>query len=246
MPLGFDDAALLGLQLGSAVLNSRSDRRQALRQREELARRTTALRQTAADSAASVEAAGRAAAAPLAREAGILRSAEDLRNPLLDQALTEAARNAAAPTVAERAGTGRDPRTARFQVMMELLSSRALTAREGIRAERVQRARQARAALLVQAGQFRTQAVSQAANLRLGAEQSIAGLEMPKFAVGAFPALAGGMLSAFQNLSDHEKEAIDDGLRSLFQGDDLDPDTLSALQAGFADLFKRINPRDNA
>lgn len=244
----FSTSAMLALQLGSAVLNSRSAKRAARRQRAELERRQADLRQAGADAAAGVQAAGNAAAAPLEREAQILRDTESLRNPILEQALTEAARTAAAPTVAERATTGRDPRTARFRVLSELLSARTLTAREGIRAARVQQAQQARAALLVQAGQFRSTAAGQAANIRLGTQSALSGLPFPETSPSTVPALTGGVLSTLQNLSDEEKEGLDTALRGLFgAGDtpsaaDVDPKILEALQAGLGDLFSSLNP----
>lgn len=221
MAFGYDDAAMIGLSLASAALSSSSARRAARRQREEMQRQKAALRQSAAQSAAEIRAAGAAAAAPLEREAQILRDTESLRNPILEQALTEAARTQAAPMVAERAATGIDPRAARFRIFQELLSARALTARESVRAERTQRAQQARAALLAQSGQFRTQAASQAASIIQSAEGQAAGMATP-MAPSTVPAMVGGALSTLDSLSDEDKDSLDQFLRGLFGGGDDD------------------------
>jgi hypothetical protein len=213
----FDIAAMAAISLGSAALSSSSARRAARRQREEMERQKLALRQSAAQSAAEIRAAGAAAAAPLEREAQILRDTENLRNPILEQALTEAARTQAAPMIAERAATGIDPRAARFRIFQELLSARALTARESIRTERTQRAQQARAALLAQSGQFRTQAASQAANIIQSAEGQAAGMATP-MAPNTIPAMVGGALSTLDSLSDEDKDELDQFLRGLFGG----------------------------
>jgi hypothetical protein len=244
----FDIAAMAAISLGSAALSSSSARRAARRQREEMQRQKAALRQSAAQSAAEIRAAGAAAAAPLEREAQILRDTESLRNPILEQALTEAARTQAAPMVAERAATGIDPRAARFRIFQELLSARALTARESVRAERTQRAQQARAALLAQSGQFRTQAASQAASIIQSAEGQAAGMATP-MAPSTVPAMVGGALSTLDSLSDEDKDSLDQFLRGLFGGGDTGattveapPELLGALQTGFGDLFRQINP----
>lgn len=268
----FDIAAMAAISLGSAALSSSSARRAARRQREEMQRQKAALRQSAAQSAAEIRAAGAAAAAPLEREAQILRDTESLRNPILEQALTEAARTQAAPRIAERAATGIDPRAARFRIFQELLSARALTARESIRAERTQRAQQARAALLAQSGQFRTQAASQAANIIQSAESQAAGMATP-MAPNMVPAMVGGALSTLDSLSDEDKDELDKFLRGLFGGGDdsltmpktpetlktpawmrpgafgspvqtqvASPELFEALKLGFGGLFGQINP----
>lgn len=205
-------AAQAGLAVGSALLSSSAARRAAKNQRRELAQRQQDIEQTAELGASEVLAAGRGAAAPLRREAEILRDAESLRNPIVEQALTESVRRGAGEMVEERASVARNPTAARTAVARELFNSRALTARESARVERLTRIQGARAQLFAQAGQFTTQAAGQAANIRANASQTLAALPFPETAMGAGPAIAGGLLSAFDSLSDEDKAGLESSL----------------------------------
>jgi len=204
-----------GLSVGSALLNSSAARRSAKNQRRELAQRQQEIQQTAELSASEVLAAGRGAAAPLQREAELLRDAEKFRNPIVEQALTESVRRGAGEMVEERASVARNPTAARTAVARDLFNSRALTARESARVERLTRLQGARAQLFAQAGQFTTQAAGQAANIRANASQTLAALPFPETATGAGPAMMGGILSAFDSLSDEDRAGLETQLSDL-------------------------------
>jgi len=208
--------AQLALGLGSGIFAGRSERKARRKANAELRRRKRELKQTAAAASALVLDQSRAAAAPLER---IAETTQDLRSPILREAISTGVRQQAEAESVRASSTGGALTGQRRagNILQRLLSSQGLGASENARIQRTQANLALRAQLLQQSGAIRTEGASRAASIQTQAAGQIAG--MPLQDQGPDTALfggIGGLLSGLGELSDEDRGAFNEFLAPLF------------------------------
>ena len=228
--------AQLGVGVLGGALAGRSERRARRRANEEARQAKKLIKETSAASAGLVLDTAAGAAAPLERIAET--SAQDLRSPLLRDAISAGVRQQAeAENVRANAeGGALTGRRRAGQVLLRLLSSQGLGGAEQARVDRARQNLSLRAQLLRDAGAIRTEGARNAAGIQSQAASQIAGIRQD---FGPDTALAGGfggLSSALGNLSDDDKAAIGGLFNDLFSGEGGDPFSSSILGKGLGAL----------
>ncbi len=211
-----------GIALASVVASSRAGKRAEAKARRERERQEREIRQRAEASSALVLEAAEGAAAPLKR---IADTTQDLRSPLLREAISTGVRQQAEAQAQRESSQGGALTGQRRSgnILSRLLSSQGLGAAENARIQRVQQNLALRAQLLQQAGAIRTEGASRAASIQSQAESTVAGLpQVQSSGGGVLPGALGGLAAVMGNLSDEQNASVDGFFGKLlgFGGDD--------------------------